>query len=54
MHAASRAHGRRARDQGVLNPLMIPLPVIVIDKLSDSLPEVALPKRNHAVETFLL
>lgn len=48
MHAVSSANGRRARDQFVLNPLMIPFQVIVIDTLGDGAPDVPIPERNHA------
>ena len=37
----------------VLNPLMIPLPVIVLDVLRDRPTQMALPERDHTVQALL-
>ena len=52
MHAAGPTTCRRRHDQCVLESLMIPFTVIVVDELRDGLSEVALAERNHPVETF--
>ena len=39
-------------DQPVLDPLMIPLLMIVRDKLRDGPSKVALAEGNHPIETF--
>jgi hypothetical protein len=41
MHATDRAACRRARDQRILQPLMIPLSVVVLNELAYRAPEVA-------------
>jgi hypothetical protein len=53
MHAAGSVDRWRARNQRVLEPLMIPFPMVVIDEFRHGPAEVALPKRNHPIETFL-
>jgi hypothetical protein len=42
-HAARPVGHRRARDEPILETLMIPLAMIVLDELCDSVPEVRLP-----------
>jgi hypothetical protein len=44
---------RLALDQFVVQSLMIPLAIIVSDKLPDSPPVMVLAKRDQAVQTFL-
>jgi hypothetical protein len=46
MHATGRARWRRAGDQSVLNPLVIPLTVIVRDVFRDGPSEMPLADRN--------
>src|SRR4029453_6496398 len=53
MHAARSVDRWRARNQRVLEALMIPFPMVVIDEFRHGPAEVALPKRNHPIETFL-
>jgi hypothetical protein len=43
----------RPVDEFVGEPLMIPFAMIMGDELRNGVSEVALPKRNHATETFL-
>jgi hypothetical protein len=52
MHATDRADCRRTRDQRILQPLMIPLSVVVLDELAYRAIEVALTDRNHPVEAL--
>ena len=51
-HGARPVGHRRARDQSIVETLMIPLAVIVLDELRDCLPEVPLTDWNDAIETF--
>ena len=56
--ATADAHGRECRalgpphDQPIVESLVIPFVLIVLDELSDRAPKVALSQRNHSVETF--
>src|SRR5439155_17370651 len=43
-----------ARDQFVLNPLTIVLPMVVLDVLGTRPPEMAFAKRDHTIETLFL
>src|SRR6266446_4869366 len=49
-NAPEEARRGYARDQHVLNPLVIPLPVIVLDVLRDRPTQMALPERDHTVQ----
>ena len=44
----------RTLNQGVLETLMVPLPVVVRDELAYRVSEVPLAQQNHPVETLLL
>jgi hypothetical protein len=44
-NAADRADRRRARDQCIVQPLMIPLSLVMVDELAHRAPEVALAGR---------
>ena len=46
-HAARPVGHRRARDQSIVETLMIPLAVIVLDELGDGAAEMGLPDRNQ-------
>ena len=52
MHAAGGTCSRRARDQRILQPLVIPLAMIVLDELTQGTAEMALAHRNHPIEAF--
>ena len=52
-NAPDEVRRRCARDQRVPNPLMIPLPVIVLDVLRDRPAQMTLPKRDHTVQALL-
>ena len=53
-HAAGRVGHGRPRDQPVVESLVIPFKMIVLDKLRDRASEVPLPQRNHSIETLFL
>jgi hypothetical protein len=40
-------------DESVLESLMVPLAMVVLDKLDQRTPEVALAERDHVVESLL-
>jgi hypothetical protein len=44
----------RARDEAIVEPLVIPFPRIVLDEFHQRVPEVSLPQGNHPSETFFL
>ena len=52
IHSASGADGRYARDQRIVQPLMTPLAVVMLDILMQSTSEMAFTHRNHPVEAF--
>src|SRR5262245_30814232 len=54
MHRAGRTACQRRLDQRVLEPLMIPLTMIMMDELRHGPSEVALAERNQPVEALLL
>jgi hypothetical protein len=54
MNATDTRKGRRALNELVRSPLMVPLAMIVGDKLDDSAPQVAFVDGKEAVEAFLL
>jgi hypothetical protein len=45
---------RHSRDQLIVQPLMIPLAVVMLDILTHGATEMALADRNHSVEAFFL
>ena len=51
-HATRYRDRRRARDEAIVESLVIPFPVIVLDEFVQRVTEVSLPQRNHPVETF--
>jgi hypothetical protein len=53
MHVTSRVSGRRPRDQGIAESLVISLAMVVLHELCDRAPEMALPQRNDSLETSL-
>ena len=44
----------RASDESIVETLMIPLAMIVLDELRDQVPEVPLADWNDAIEAFSL
>jgi hypothetical protein len=52
-HGAGRVTRRRAREEAIVETLMIPLAVVVLDKLPDRPPEVPLSDRHDPIQTFL-
>jgi hypothetical protein len=52
--ATDTRSGSRAVNELISQPLMIPLAMIMGDKLGDGSPKMTLAKRNEAVEAFLL
>jgi hypothetical protein len=46
LHAARPVGHRRARDESIVETLMIPLAMIVLDELRDCVPEVPLTEWN--------
>jgi hypothetical protein len=52
--AARPVGHRRARDESIVETLMIPLAMIVLDQLRDYVPEVPLTDWNDAIETLFL
>jgi hypothetical protein len=45
---------RRARDQPIIETLVIPFAMVVLDVLCQRAPEVPLPERNQSVEAVFL
>jgi hypothetical protein len=43
----------RARDEAIVESLMIPLAVVMLDELRHRTSEVTLPDRNDPIQTFL-
>ncbi len=53
LHVAVRASRRCALQKPVVESLMIPLAVVVLDVLSHEEAEVALAEWDHTIETFV-
>ena len=53
-HTTRHADYRRARDEAIVEALVVPFSVIVRDVLRHGAPEMPLPDRNQPVQTFSL
>jgi hypothetical protein len=53
-YATRSIDDRRSRDESIVEALVIPFSVVVLDVLRHSAPEVPLPERNQPVEAFCL
>ena len=53
-HATRHLDYRRARDEAIVEALMMPFAVIVLDVLRHGPPEMPLPDRNQPVQAFFL
>ena len=54
LHGGGRAWRRcRILQKPIVQPLMVSLPVVVLDVLSREEAQVALTERHHSIETFL-
>ena len=53
-HAARHVGRRRAGNESIVEPLVIPFTMVMLDKLREGAPKVVLTYRNDAVETFFL
>jgi len=53
-HAARALDHRRVRDESIVETLMIPFAMIVLDEFRQRVPEVSLSQGNHPIETFFL
>jgi hypothetical protein len=52
-HATPHPDYRRARDEAIVESLVVPFSVVVRDVLRHGPPEMPLPDRNQAVQAFL-
>ena len=51
-HTTRHADYRPARDEAIVEALMVPFSVVMGDVLGDRVPEMLLPDRNQPVQAF--